>query len=352
MDQQTRDAVEQQAQLQARRGTGRKRHIVDSRIELNRRGATQSQQRVDEDIAKTLQEVSLVDMCLRVALTITQEAYLQPSRLYQERLDILQDPLSHFINVNASRGKQFLRVAPPNILNEALNSLYDVPVGCLRRQREDDEEGPSKRAREDSEVGRHESLQPQALDDDGWNLSGLDVGAGDNSAWNDGQNEDTFQLDEGQGLFDQDDINQPPLNNDLDSVRGESVSGRSQSTAPSRMTTPSLDTPSASQYEAKEGEAPIAMFGRKQTKQDTRHLTKDGYSRNTMKAKEFLKARLPDTQPDHFVSFSEVSDKANKRAASAFFFEMLVLGSRQQVNLKQESAFGDIQVSAKDKLLA
>lgn len=277
---------------------------------------------------------------------------MQPTRYYQERLDILQDPLSHFINVNASHGKQFLRVAPPNILNEALNSLYDVPVGCLRRQREEDEDGPSKRMREDAEVGRHESLPLQGLDDDGWNLSGLDVGTGDMSAWEGNQNEDTFQLDEGQGVFDQDDINQPLMNEDWESAHGESVSGGSQSVAPSRMTTPSLDMPSASQYEAKEGEASIAMFGRKQSKQDTKHLTKDGYSKTTLKAREFLKARLPDTQPDHSVSFGEVSDKANKRAASAFFFEMLVLGTRQQVGLKQDSPFSDIQVTAKEKLLA
>ncbi|TIC19448.1 hypothetical protein E3Q13_01195 [Wallemia mellicola] len=306
MDDSTRNAVEQEAQRQAKRGGGRKRHIVDSRIELGRRGASQSQQRAEEDISKILQD----------------ETYLQPSRAYQERLDILQDPLNHFINVNAS---------------------------CLRKQRDEDEDGPSKRLREDAETGRHESIP---FDDDGWNLAGIDVGPADTSAWEGGdQNEDTFQLDDGQGVFDKDVMNEPLMNDEWASLPTGSVSGRSESRAPSRMSTPSLDTPSASQYEAKEGEAPIAMFGRKQTKQDAKQLTKDGYSRTTVKAKEFLKARLTDNQPESHVSFNEISNKANKRAASSFFFEMLVLGTRQQVNLNQESPFSDIKIGAKDKLL-
>ena len=42
--------------------------------------------------------------------------------------------------------------------------------------------------------------------------------------------------------------------------------------------------------------------------------------------------------------------KASRRAASSFFFELLVLGTRDCVKLNQTKAFGDIKVQGKDKL--
>lgn len=44
--------------------------------------------------------------------------------------------------------------------------------------------------------------------------------------------------------------------------------------------------------------------------------------------------------------------QASKRAASAFFFELLVLGTRDAIKLDQKIAFGDIDIRAKDKLFA
>lgn len=42
--------------------------------------------------------------------------------------------------------------------------------------------------------------------------------------------------------------------------------------------------------------------------------------------------------------------QASKRAASTFFFELLVLGTRDCVALAQSEASGDIEVRAKDRL--
>ncbi len=42
--------------------------------------------------------------------------------------------------------------------------------------------------------------------------------------------------------------------------------------------------------------------------------------------------------------------QASKRAASTFFFELLVLGTRDCVTLDQAEPFGDIEVRAKDRL--
>jgi cohesin complex subunit SCC1 len=43
-------------------------------------------------------------------------------------------------------------------------------------------------------------------------------------------------------------------------------------------------------------------------------------------------------------------EQASKRAASAFFFELLVLGTKDAIKLDQKEPFGDVDIRAKDKL--
>ena len=50
------------------------------------------------------------------------------------------------------------------------------------------------------------------------------------------------------------------------------------------------------------------------------------------------------------ISFKKISEKTTKRAAAAFFFELLVLGTKDCLKLEQEEAYADIEVRAKDKL--
>jgi cohesin complex subunit SCC1 len=42
--------------------------------------------------------------------------------------------------------------------------------------------------------------------------------------------------------------------------------------------------------------------------------------------------------------------QASRRAASAFFFELLVLSTRDCVKVDQQTPFEDIEIRAKDKL--
>jgi hypothetical protein len=44
------------------------------------------------------------------------------------------------------------------------------------------------------------------------------------------------------------------------------------------------------------------------------------------------------------------TSQASKRAAASFFFELLVLGTRDCVKLEQPERYGDISVQAKPKL--
>ena len=49
-------------------------------------------------------------------------------------------------------------------------------------------------------------------------------------------------------------------------------------------------------------------------------------------------------------SFVRMRVQASRRAAAAFFFELLVLGTRDCVKLAQAEPFANIEVRAKDKL--
>lgn len=42
--------------------------------------------------------------------------------------------------------------------------------------------------------------------------------------------------------------------------------------------------------------------------------------------------------------------QASRKAAASMFFEMLILGTRDCIKLKQPEAYGDISVSSKEKL--
>jgi len=89
-----------------------------------------------------------------------------------------------------------------------------------------------------------------------------------------------------------------------------------------------------------------------------------GWSRNTVKAIRILEHELapsvedeegtsmPSHQQDPAkqLSFNTLSDKASRRGAASMFFEMLILGTRDCITLKQEEAYGDIQIQAKEKL--
>ena len=50
------------------------------------------------------------------------------------------------------------------------------------------------------------------------------------------------------------------------------------------------------------------------------------------------------------MSFRRMGDKATRRAASSFFFELLVLATRDCVKVSQDRPYANIEVRAKPKL--
>lgn len=88
---------------------------------------------------------------------------------------------------------------------------------------------------------------------------------------------------------------------------------------------------------------------------------RSGYSQNTVKAAALLRHELgaseeedgmaqPGEDWEKELSFQKVSEKGSRRAASSFFFELLVLGTRDNIKIKQDTAYGDITVTAKPAL--
>ncbi|KAF7980796.1 hypothetical protein HWV62_36873 [Athelia sp. TMB] len=78
-----------------------------------------------------------------------------------------------------------------------------------------------------------------------------------------------------------------------------------------------------------------------------------GYSKNTVKALGVLRKALQpaaEEGAEKVLGFRELSEKASRRAASSFFFELLVLGTRDCVSLAQPEPFGGIEIRAKERL--
>lgn len=77
-----------------------------------------------------------------------------------------------------------------------------------------------------------------------------------------------------------------------------------------------------------------------------------GMSRNTLRAIKVLKTKLSpeDDEEEGEMQFSEVTKNASRRAASAFFFELLALGTKDCLRIDQEDPFGEIRIKAKPGL--
>ncbi|GAA5940343.1 kleisin alpha [Sporobolomyces koalae] len=77
-------------------------------------------------------------------------------------------------------------------------------------------------------------------------------------------------------------------------------------------------------------------------------------SRNTKKAVQVIQQELEEDDMSELaekkVAFNKVAEKASRRAASSFFFELLVLSSADVIKIKQQEAYGDIELRATDKL--
>ncbi|KAH0827843.1 hypothetical protein J3R83DRAFT_3469 [Lanmaoa asiatica] len=146
---------------------------------------------------------------------------------------------------------------------------------------------------------------------------------------------------------------------DFPVARDEMGTERAKSVAPSersRLSTPAVDAEEGEETYADASSA-IAVFDVRpsqssQSQESTNEGEGKGYSRNTVKALGIIRGQLQpeDDEEEKTISFAQVSHKASRRAASAFFFELLVLGTRDCVGLSQSASFENIEIRAKDKL--
>ena len=109
----------------------------------------------------------------------------------------------------------------------------------------------------------------------------------------------------------------------------------------SRMSTPEYDGNDEVQVDVPASNPLVAFDSRAP---DT---SVHGDTIRTKRAAHVLRTQMGESDT---VSFRALSANATRRAAAGFFFEMLVLGTRDCVQLKQDTPYGDIGVRAKPAL--
>ncbi|KAH9033135.1 Rec8 like protein-domain-containing protein [Lactarius hengduanensis] len=278
-----------------------------------------------------------------VSSILTDHQYLPRSSVVMRLLEIREDPISHFLPTKVTPNGTFFFAGPPGIAPE-LQEMFMRPVATFvpasKRRGTSPEKPPSKRARIEPEGGvstvpedegepgqaRRASVAPsQGV---GSEILGPEsVGPGfefDNT----GLGMEDFQMDVGG-----EDI--PPV----ELVREKSV-------APSELTRISRASTPAPAFD---------MKGSSQVSEDSAGANSDGkgYSKNTVRALGIVRKELEPAEgdgEDKVMSFNYMATKATRRAAAAFFFELLVLGTRDCVKLSQSAPFANIEVHAKNKL--
>ncbi|EJU04289.1 hypothetical protein DACRYDRAFT_114642 [Dacryopinax primogenitus] len=290
---------------------------------------------------------------------------LPGSRSMLRLLQVRADPLAHFLPTKTLNADTYFIAAPPGLAPE-LAELFTFPTN-RRRYAEDEGEAPTpKRPRfseTEVEMGRREEGD-----------AGRSLVIGDDVLGAGGPQDDGgFMFDESGDA--------PMMDIEMDrdgwGVSGRQGTPRPGSKAPdgraaseavfSRLSTPYLDDGDVGGISYDNLTCPIEIFDTRQ-KDDTQptqsgedsedvdaqvaEAKQHGFSKNTLKAVAILKKELHPTpsKADKKLSFNQVSQKASRRAASSFFFELLVLGTRDCVKLQQADSFGNIEVSAKEKL--
>jgi cohesin complex subunit SCC1 len=338
--------VEDEVAKKSPKKKGPKKQIVDSVIELDdgpglrpgRNGQMESQPKRD------------------LSGILAEQRFLPQSRTVMRLMGIREDPLSHFFPTKATPNGTFLYTGPA-WLNPKLAELYLQPVTNLsakRAGRFDDDQGAHKKPRLENdneaevEMPRDGSVAPS--------LHGSDAHA---------------RMSMG-----------PDMNMDFGDMGGmEFDQGMDFSTGPlegipeDRLSTPGADL-------GVEGESysdatcKIGMFDHQLSQLPENETTgtdqtSAGFSKNTRKAISFLKKELDvlSSQPgDNTVHFADVSQKvswypnlinkhatkamyqATRRAAASFFFELLVLGTKDCVHVRQSKPFSNIEITGKAKL--
>ena len=271
---------------------------------------------------------------------ILTEAQYMPSDPEIIRLrEIAANPTSHFLPTIRIGGTDMIYAGPEGLAPE-LAELFAFPAST-RRAREEDQAGPSpKRARieadDEAEVGRRGSMLPPSE-------HGFDFGGGDQT-FDTIVPGDDFALD--MPAFD---------------LGGLATPRKEASLAPSRAESIAREVQFGDLQDH-----PLAMFDSRRGESQSIHETptkssvisddrrSTGYSKNTGMAMGLLRKEIEaiegEVEADKAVNFDTLADKASKKAASAFFFELLVLGTKDCVRLEQDRAFEGIKIRSKPRL--
>ncbi|KAG6812594.1 hypothetical protein H0H92_001945 [Tricholoma furcatifolium] len=292
---------------------------------------------------------------------VTEQQFLPRSSVVMRLLAIRDDPLAHFLPTKVTPNGTFFCAAPPGLAPE-LAELFMRPINGIssKRRGASPDKSSNKRPRLDDndevEQGRRApSLAPS-------HALGSDLGRGSigpdgiiDFADQTGGQED-FQLD-----IPEFDMGMDGGNMDMGQARSKSAPLSDLS----RLSTPAPDGIPVEDGDETYADAtcPIAAFdvrpSQTQTQTSERELPSadhegKGYSKNTIKALSMIRKELQPVagqeNEDRSLSFKEMSQKASRRAAASFFFELLVLGTRDCLKLTQSAHFENIEIRAKDKL--
>ncbi|QRV79424.1 cohesin subunit rad21 [Ceratobasidium sp. AG-Ba] len=298
----------------------------------------------------------------------TEQQFLPSSTTVMRLLEIRADPIAHFLPTKTTPNGTFFCAAPPG-LPPSLAEMFMFPTTNLRRTgagappsattpglhpRDEEDEGARtpKRARisvpgegePEVEFGMRREPSERAPSEPGF---GPDITFGTEGL---GALGEAPQFDVGEVELDLGRLPSPPA----------APKSRAQSLVDdevrSRYSTPGLGRTFDDLECAIAGFDHRAKGAESQTQASESEVSSGskvkGVSKNTAMAIQLLQERLqPDeSEEEKTVSFAQVSNKATRRAASSFFFELLLLSTRDCVKVNQGDAFSNIEVRAKEKL--
>ncbi|KAG6329294.1 hypothetical protein ID866_9793 [Astraeus odoratus] len=271
-------------------------------------------------------------------------------------MEIREDPLAHFLPTKVTPEGTYLCVGPPGLVPE-LTDLFMRPVqsGTTSKKRGvSPEKSTRKKPRVDGSVHDDEEVEQGRRDQSVAPSVGLASAAlGGRASM---VPEGGFEFGDMTGGLDDFQMDIP---SEFPTAQEGLRSERARSAAPSELTR--LSTPAVEGEEGEESYAdltcPIATFDVRpsqssQSDEVEGDVEGKGYSKNTVKALGLIRKELQPMNDSEarVMSFARMSQKASRRAASAFFFELLVLGTRDCVKLSQNAPFENIEIRAKDKL--
>ncbi|KAI0030791.1 Rec8 like protein-domain-containing protein [Vararia minispora EC-137] len=291
-----------------------------------------------------------------VSAIVHDPRYLARSPLVERLLEIRADPLSHFLPVTTTPAGTFFNAGPPGMAPE-LQELFlrPVPTHGLSKRRGATPEKPASKRQRIEEPAPELELELEVEQPRGGSVApsvGPVLGS-----MRGGSAVPGFGFEDAPVPYDEFEIGGPGFGEgaDVSLPSRERASSRAPSEL-TRMSTPGVDEEGEGRETFADAECPIAEFDARGVSQATDTLGSDGkgYSKHTVKALRILRRGLEpspeQSDEEKMVSFNQMATKATRRAAAGFFFELLVLGSRDCVRLKQAMPYGNIEVRAKDRL--